>query len=427
MRVSIVVGTQFGDEGKGRVIDALTLENDIVVRSCGGANAGHTMVVNGKKIVTHLLPSGIVHPNKRCFMGAGMVIDPAALLKEIDTCRDNNIFITPLNLGISRSAHVIFPILREVERIREEYGTAIGTTRKGIGPAYEAKVARCGIQMWLLSKPVELRRSLSRIIGHFGIGQEITSLAFVRMVEEFASYGELLSPFMCDVSKEISDCEYSNILVEGAQGALLDIDYGTYPFVTSSSTTAAGALCGAGIGPNEVYNVWGVTKAYLTRVGNGPFPTMMSSSNGDDASLEETIRVKGGEFGSTTGRPRKCGWLDIPALKMATRINGLTDIALTKLDILRNVSPLRMCVGYTINGKYTEEFPYSVEDLYAAIPKYEDFEGFTEDLRDEKYKEGLLPTNVISFLHAIENKINVPISMVSSGPSHEDILKWPLE
>ena len=335
MPAVVVVGAQWGDEGKGKVVDLLTDRADVVVRFGGGANAGHTLVIDGRKLVTHLIPSGVLHAGTKCVLGDGMVIDPDMLLEEIAACRERGLLAAD-ELLISEQAHVILPYHRELEALREERKHAIGTTRRGIGPAYEAKVARRGVRVRDLLRPDKLRslvaqnlEELRPLIAHFG-GKTLDQAWVDDMIANAVAAGKQLEPHLGNAGAFVDSAiaANKNVLFEGAQGALLDIDHGTYPCVTSSATIAAGACQGTGIGPTRIDRVVGITKAYATRVGGGPFPTQLE---GDEA---ESLREAGGEYGATTGRPRRCGWLDLPALGLAIRVNGMSSLALTKLDVL---------------------------------------------------------------------------------------------
>jgi adenylosuccinate synthase len=416
----VVVGVQWGDEGKGKVVDFLTESADLVVRYAGGANAGHTLVVGDQRLVVHLLPSGVVHPEKRCLLGAGMVIDPVGLLEEIQTCRDQGVEVEPQRVRISDHAHVILPYHKEIDGLRERGADAIGTTRRGIGPCYEHKMARQGVRMWQLARPNALAEALDRALPE--VNAQLAQLGGAPvdrdgLLERYTAVGAALAPYLCDTSRAVADAMDAGdaVLFEGAQGSLLDIDYGTYPFVTSSSTIAGGACTGAGVGPTRIDAVVGVVKAYQTRVGNGPFPTELS---GD---LDATLRERGQEFGATTGRPRRCGWLDVVALCRAARLNGLTSMAVTKLDVLGGVPRLRLCTGYRLDGQPLDDLPASARDMERLEPVYEELDGFDEDITGARTLEAL-PENARRYLRRMETLAGVDIGLVSVGPRREETI-----
>lgn len=416
----VVVGAQWGDEGKGKVVDYLTESADLVVRYGGGANAGHTLVVGDQRLVVHLLPSGVVHPDKRCLLGAGMVIDPEGLLEEIQACRDMGVIIEPDRVRISEHAHVILPYHKEIDGLKDQGSGAIGTTRRGIGPCYEHKMARRGVRMWQLARPDDLAEALDNVLpavnAHLALlgGEPVDRDV---LLHRYTAIGATLAPYLCDTSRAVADAMDAGdkVLFEGAQGSLLDIDYGTYPFVTSSSTIAGGACTGAGVGPTRIDAVVGIVKAYQTRVGNGPFPTELS---GD---LDATLRERGQEFGATTGRPRRCGWLDVVTLRRAARINGLTSMALTKLDVLGSISGLRLCTGYTLDGQPLDDLPASIKDMERLVPIYEELDGFDEDISPTRTLEAL-PENALRYLRRVETLVGVPVSLVSVGPRRQETI-----
>ncbi len=416
----IVVGAQWGDEGKGKVVDVLTASADVVVRYGGGANAGHTLVLDGERLVVHLLPSGVVHPEKRCLLGAGMVIDPVALLDEIRTCRARGLDMDPPRLGVSHTAHVILPYHQALDGLRDQGAGAIGTTRRGIGPCYEDKMARRGIQMWQLGRPEVLAQALDRALPFANatlqrLGEKPADRD--ELLRAYREIGAALTPYLCDVSRATHEAMARGraILFEGAQGALLDIDYGTYPFVTSSSTIAGGACTGAGVGPTQIDAAVGIVKAYQTRVGNGPFPTELTDS------LGEQIRARGDEYGATTGRPRRCGWLDAVALRRATRVSGLTGLAVTKLDVLRGLDPLRICVGYRLDGAPCDDLPPGATEAARLEPIYEDLPGFSEDLGSARAWTDL-PAAARSYLQRLSELAQVPLQLVSVGPARSETI-----
>lgn len=424
----VVVGAQWGDEGKGKIVDALTDRADVVARYQGGANAGHTVVVQGQKTVLHLLPSGILHPGKLCAIGNGVVLDPEVLLKEIEAVKAIGRFADEGQLAISEGAHLIMPWHKALDAFREKAsgGKAIGTTGRGIGPAYEDKVARRGIRVRDLVKRSALARRVSerlpaaeeelRRLGK-AIGEEPPEMLAAAITDHYLELGEKLARYVGDVSVALDRALKAGrvILFEGAQGTLLDVDHGTYPFVTSSNTVAGNAAVGTGVGPRAVGAVLGVTKAYTTRVGAGPFPTELKDA------LGEHLRQAGGEFGATTGRPRRCGWLDALILRYAVRVNGLTSLALTKLDVLTGLPAIRIATGYRLGGQTLTELPLEVEDLEAAEPVYEELPGWQESLADVR-SVGQLPENVRRFVERIEQLAGVGVSCISLGPDRAQTL-----
>lgn len=419
----VVIGTQWGDEGKGKIVDLLTEKADYVVRFQGGNNAGHTLVVDGKQFIFHLIPSGILHPGKTCMIGNGVVVDPAVLIHEMDNLAAHAIALTSENFVISRYAHIIMPYHRLLDTAREaRKGAAkIGTTGRGIGPCYEDKVARNGIRLHDLLDPKSLRRKLERnleeknfLLTNFFGEKPIDMLA---VEEEYLAFGETLSPFADSVSQRLEEAGRKglNVLFEGAQGTHLDIDHGTYPFVTSSSTVAGNACCGAGIGPTAIHRVLGVVKAYTTRVGGGPFPTELDDITG------ETIRQTGGEFGATTGRPRRCGWLDMVVVRTSIRLNGLSGLTITKLDVLTGLPKLKIAVSYKHGADTLTTVPPELEALQACSPVCEEFPGWDEPIRGVRRFEDL-PSNARRYLKAIEDIAGIPLSVVSTGPARDDTI-----
>jgi adenylosuccinate synthase len=390
----VIVGAQWGDEGKGKVVDLYTEFADVVVRYGGGANAGHTLVVDGKQLVTHLIPSGVLHGRgKKCVLGNGMVIDPRALLEEIAGLKERGLLGDDRDLLVGKTAHVILPWHREIDSLREKRKGALGTTRRGIGPAYEAKMARRGVRMGDLLRPERMRElcalsldELGPLIAHLG-GEVPEAAAVERTVADYLGYGERLGRYLVDTSRAVHEQmkRGQHILFEGAQGTLLDVDHGTYPYVTSSSTLAGGACSGAGVGPTSITSVIGIAKAYSTRVGAGPFPTELADETGD------RLRDAGAEYGATTGRPRRCGWLDVAALRLAARLNGLAGLAITKLDVLRGLKKIRVCVGYRLDGQVLDEMPVDAEDLLRVEPIYEELEGWDRDTREVREIDDLPP------------------------------------
>lgn len=415
MSAVVVVGAQWGDEGKGKVVDLYAPYADLVVRYAGGANAGHTLVVSGEKVVLHLIPSGILHPDSQCVIAQGTVLDPNVLLEEIDALEQRGVRCSG-RLFISDRAHVVLPQHRLVDALHEaKTGGAIGTTKRGIGPTYQDKAARRGIRMGDLLRTDVLRGKVETslegwapTIAHLG-GEQPDAAS---ITETYAALGERLRPFVCDTGRIVGDAVKKNakLLMEGAQGTMLDLDHGTYPFVTSSSAIAGGACTGAGIGPTAVSAVIGISKAYATRVGGGPFP---SELHGEEA---ESLRKAGGEYGATTGRPRRCGWLDVPALRLAVRVNGMTEIALTKLDVLSGRGELKICVAYEVDGVRHDEPPYDNWD--AIKPIYETLPGFAESVAACRTRADL-PANAQAYVARIEELVGCKVGVVSVGPDRD--------
>jgi adenylosuccinate synthase len=412
MAVVVVVGAQWGDEGKGKIVDLLTEKAQVVVRWAGGANAGHTLVVDGKKYVTHLIPSGVLRPGLTCVLGEGMVVDPGVLLDEIRTFRGHGLLAADADLVVAERAHLTMPYHKEIDRLREE-GPAtskalkLGTTKRGIGPTYESKSARTGIRVGDLLRPKRFRELLDRTVADAGpvlerLGGKSPDAA--EIADAYLAFGAELRPFIRDASRFVHDAisARKNVMFEGAQGVLLDVDHGTYPFVTSSSTTAGGACAACGIGPTQIDSVMGIAKAYATRVGAGPFPTELHDATG------ETLRKRGNEFGSTTGRPRRCGWLDLPALRLAIRLSGIEGIGLTKLDVLAGMPSVKICTGYRIGSRVVDEMPLDADDLAAAEPIYEELPGWPEG-ED-------VPPAAAQFILRISALAGIPIWVTSVGP-----------
>lgn len=422
MSTVVIVGTQWGDEGKGKIVDFLTEKADMVARYQGGHNAGHTVVINNEKYILHLIPSGILHKGKKCVIGNGVVIAPDALISEIDGLKERGID-TDGNLLISKNAHVIMPYHTAIEKENENRkgNKKIGTTGRGIGPSYTDKIARHGIRMMDLLTPNVFREKLSANLTTINFLLEnlykTAPLKADEIYDEYMRYAERLSKYIADTDVIINNKMDSgeNVLFEGAQGTLLDIDHGTYPFVTSSNTIAGGACTGLGVGPTKINKVLGIVKAYTTRVGEGPFPTELKNEIG------ESIRQKGGEFGATTGRPRRCGWLDMVILKYSIRVNGLTGIALTKMDILDGMDKLKICVGYKHNGRLYEEFPKETEVLENCEPVYEEVEGWKESTLGIK-EFGRLPANAKRYIKKIEEMLKTEIQIISTGQKRDEII-----
>jgi len=425
MAVVVIVGAQWGDEGKGKVVDLYTEHADVVARFGGGANAGHTLVVGGQKLVTHLLPSGVLHPGKLCVLGEGMVIEPKVLLEEIEGCKARGLLADDGDLLIAERAHVILGYHRDIDELRESRAGALGTTKRGIGPAYEAKAARRGVRVGDLVRPERLRTLVAQNLEEVNpyiqrLGGKPRDLE--QVVAEALGYGERLRRYVGDGSQVVYEAikKGRSVLFEGAQGALLDVNHGTYPYVTSSSTIAGGACIGLGVGPTVMDAVIGISKAYATRVGGGPFPTELSDATG------EKLRQVGQEFGATTGRPRRCGWLDIPGLRLAARINGMSGLALTKLDVLSGIRPLSLCVGYRVRGEVVDELPLDPDDLAAAEPVYETMDGWSEAITDVRELDDL-PVGARRYLTRMQDLTGIPLYLVSVGPSRAEtiVLKNP--
>ena len=424
MSAFIVLGAQWGDEGKGKMTDYLAEEANVVVRYQGGNNAGHTVEVGEKQYKLHLIPSGILHDEKLNVIGNGVVVDPKAFFTEIDYLKEEGVKVTPEKLIVSDRAHVIMPYHKVLDKLKEKARgkNDIGTTGKGIGPCYTDKFERCGIRVCdLIDKEVfkeklkvNIEMKNKYIVNVLG-GEP---LSFEEIYEEYSNYGEELKPFVKDTSVRVYNeiKEDKTVLFEGAQGMLLDIDYGTYPYVTSSNTTAGGVANGVGIGPNMITNAVGIAKAYTTRVGKGPFPTELEDETG------EWIREKGHEYGVTTGRSRRCGWLDIVILKTSVRVSGLTSLAVTKIDTLAGLEKVKMCVGYKFNDEIIDYFPASLEDLAKCEPIYEEFDGWDESVANARSYEELHP-NARKYLERIEELTDTRISIVSVGPRRDQTMR----
>lgn len=422
MSVSVVIGTQWGDEGKGKIVDLISKEVDIVARYQGGANAGHTICWGDETVVLHLVPSGIFQDDVTCVIGNGVVIDPVAIMSEIRTIREKGYDIDG-RLLISHNAHLIMPYHKKIEEARERHrqGNAIGTTGRGIGPAYVDKFSRTGIRVVDLLDRDVLRKKLKRSLdeknailrGVYGAEE----LDVETMIEEYVEFDKLIDPFVTDTAQYLCNAlkKGKRILAEGAQGSLLDVDFGTYPYVTSSHPTVGGCCTGLGIPPTAIDRVIGIVKAYCTRVGNGPFPTEL-----DDA-VGASLREVGHEFGATTGRPRRCGWLDLVALRYTSLINGLTELAITKLDVLSGLDELNVCVAYRYDGKETTRFPSELQTLERVEPVYVTLPGWKEDIVGIQHIEEL-PDNATSYLRFIADQTDVGISMISTGPKRSQTI-----
>ncbi|SDU38022.1 adenylosuccinate synthase [Desulfobacula phenolica] len=416
---TVIVGTQWGDEGKGKIVDLLSEHADYVVRFQGGNNAGHTMVVKGKEIISHLIPSGIIQ-KKKCFIGNGVVVDPFVLLEEIDYLLSNNIDVSPDMLKISNRAHIIMPYHRLIDSAREAQkgDQKIGTTGRGIGPCYEDKATRRGIRFCDLLDFDLFKEKVKTILEEKNFYLEhyfkTETIDPETVIDQFQKIKERLLPYVADVSVILFEGINNNkiILFEGAQGTHLDIEHGTYPFVTSSSVVAGNAANGSGVGPANINEIIGIVKAYTTRVGAGPFPTELFDDIGDK------IQKTGSEFGATTGRKRRCGWLDMVVLRNAARLNSLTGLAITKLDVLDDLDEIKICTGYEYNGTIIKDFPPEIKILQECTQVYETHPGWKQDISGITAFNDL-PQNAKNYLARIEELSNVKIKIVSVGPGRE--------
>ncbi len=418
----VIVGTQWGDEGKGKIVDLLSRDADVVVRFQGGNNAGHTLVVDGKQFISHLVPSGILQ-GKTCILGNGMVVDPKVLIDEFEALSKIGIETGPDTLKISEKAHIIMPYhkLIDMEREKKKGNDKIGTTGRGIGPAYEDKAARSGIRFSELidSKvfAVKLKAALEEKNFYLEHRFSAPALDLDDIMKEYNTYAKKLAAYVSNVSvildKEIKSGR--RVLLEGAQGTHLDIDHGTYPFVTSSNTVAGNACSGAGIGPKKISGVLGIVKAYTTRVGGGPFPSELFDATGDK------IQKKGAEFGATTGRKRRCGWLDMVILKNAVRLNSLTGMAITKLDVLGGLESIEICTAYEYRGRLINNFPSDLKMLDSCRPVYESLPGWEEDISGITQLSGL-PDNAKKYIQRIEELAETPVQIVSVGPARDETI-----
>lgn len=423
----VVIGTQWGDEGKGKIVDWLTDHAQGVVRFQGGHNAGHTLVVAGKKTVLHLIPSGILRDNVTCYIGNGVVVSPAALLEEMDMLSQHGVDVAA-RLKISEACPLILPYHIAIDQARERAKgvSKIGTTGRGIGPAYEDKVARRAIRLQDVFHRERFAAKLGEVLDYHNFILKnyfhTDIIDFSRTLEETLLLAERIKPMVADVPRLLYEANRngSNLLFEGAQGTLLDIDHGTYPFVTSSNCTAGGAATGAGVGPHTLHYVLGITKAYTTRVGSGPFPTELFDDNG------KYLAERGHEFGSTTGRARRCGWFDAAALKRSIQINGVSGLCVTKLDVLDGMETLRICVGYNVDKGYSDILPVGAETLAICEPVYEEMPGWSGSTVGIKQFVDL-PANAQAYLNRMEKLCEVPIDMISTGPDREEtiVLRHP--
>ena len=414
MSVTVLVGSQWGDEGKGKIVDILSEKYKIVARYQGGANAGHTVIIGENKYILHLIPSGILRDDVICVIGNGVVLDPTALLEEIDLLEKNGIKVEG-RLFISHNAHLIMPYHKLLDSISESGDSKIGTTGRGIGPCYIDKFARKGIRIVDLLDRTELEKKirinlkeknelLKKVYEHEGLDVDA-------IVKEYLEFDQTIDKYIKDVPSFLNDAiaEGKSVLLEGAQGALLDVDHGTYPFVTSSSPTSGGASTGTGIPPTKIDSVIGIVKAYTTRVGNGPFPTELLDNDG------EKLRKVGAEFGATTGRPRRCGWYDAFLVAYSQMINGITSAAITKLDVLSSFEKIKVCVGYELKGKKIKYFPTAVEQLSEVKPIYEELEGWNQDISNcTSYDK--LPKKTIDYLDFIAKHSGIKLDIISVGP-----------
>ncbi|GAE34434.1 adenylosuccinate synthase [Halalkalibacter akibai] len=411
----VVVGTQWGDEGKGKITDYLSEKAEVVARYQGGNNAGHTIVFNGKKYKLHLIPSGIFYKDKSCVIGNGMVIDPKALVEELAYLHERDVDTS--NLRISNRAHVILPYHLKLDAVEEERKGAnkIGTTKKGIGPAYMDKAARVGIRMAdLLDREVfeeKLERNLAEKNRMFEKYYEVEGFTKEEILDEYFEYGQQVAKYVVDTSVVLNDAldEGRRVLFEGAQGVMLDIDQGTYPFVTSSNPIAGGVTIGSGVGPSKINHVVGVSKAYTTRVGDGPFPTELHDEIGD------LIREVGNEYGTTTGRPRRVGWFDSVVVRHARRVSGITDLSLNSIDVLTGIKTLKICTAYKYRGEVIEEFPASLKMLAECEPVFEELPGWEEDITGVKSLSEL-PVNARHYIERISQLTGIPLTIFSVGP-----------
>ncbi len=425
----VVVGTQWGDEGKGKIVDRYAKDAQVIARFQGGNNAGHTLVVNGEQTILHLIPSGILHNSKVCIIGNGVVVDPKVLIEEIENLKTRGLFPPDTRLFVSEKAHTILPYHRQLDLAREAHrsGKKIGTTGRGIGPAYEDKISRVGIRICDLMDETLFREKLAanveeknfyltRLFGEEPIREQ-------EIFDEYRVYADKLRPYVADTSLILEQEMKTgkSILFEGAQGCHLDIEHGTYPFVTSSSTVAGNASCGTGVGPSSLHEVVGICKAYTTRVGEGPFLTELNDEIGDH------LQQVGQEFGATTGRKRRCGWLDMVLVRQAVRVSGITGLAVTKLDVLTGLETLKICVGYQSDSAlYPESVPPTPSLLNSCKPVYEEMAGWTEDIRKARRLDEL-PANAKRYIERLETLAAVPVILVSVGAGREEtiVLKNP--
>jgi adenylosuccinate synthase len=426
----VVVGTQWGDEGKGKVVDLLASQADVIVRFQGGNNAGHTLVVQGEQTICHLIPSGILHEDKQCLIGNGVVVDPEVLLREIEDLKEKGVSVNPERLSLSEKAHLIMPYHTALDLAREaaKGKDKLGTTGRGIGPCYEDKVGRRGIRAVDLLEPSTLETKIKTNLEekNFYLSRFLKAepMEPQPILDKYRSMAETLAPYIQNVSLMIDKAirNGKRILFEGAQGTHLDIDHGTYPFVTSSNPISGAACSGAGVGPDKLHHVIGIVKAYTTRVGAGPFPTELNDETGD------YMQKRGAEFGATTGRRRRCGWLDLVAIRDSVRLNGLSSLSITKLDVLTGLERLKICIGYDLEGQRIESTPASLQSLARCSPIYEELPGWQEDISSVR-ERNQLPAETRAYLKRIEEITEVPLSIISVGPGREQtiVVKDPFE
>lgn len=422
MSVRVIIGAQWGDEGKGKIVDLLSDKVEYVARFQGGANAGHTLKFDDKEVVLHLVPSGIFNGDAKCIIGNGVVIDPIALVKEIDNVKKMG-FSLENRFFVSQTAHVILPYHKILDKLKEKRRAkdAIGTTGRGIGPAYVSKVARIGIRMVDLLDRDVLRKKISQNIEDINYALQNLykepTLNADDLMDEIEDSIKILEPYICNTSHILHEAieAKENILLEGAQGCLLDVDHGTYPYVTSSSPTSGGACTGTGVPPTAITHVMGITKAYCTRVGNGPFPTELLDETGEE------LRKKGHEFGATTGRPRRCGWLDLVALKYAVRINGMNELTLTKMDVMDGFEEIKVCTSYKINGEETKTFPLCLDEVENVEPVYTTLPGWDKDISGMTSWDEL-PSSAKSYIEFVEDYLGVKFTIISTGPKRKETI-----
>ena len=423
MTNTCVIGLQWGDEGKGKIIDILAKDYDIIVRYQGGGNAGHTLIIDNEKFVFHLIPSGILHQDKKCVIGNGIVLDPCLFLEEIAGLSKRNINVNG-NLFISDRAHVVFPYHKKLDLLLEKQkgDSMIGTTGRGIGPCYTDKISRDGIRVVELLHKDHFKEKLIKAVEDknrlFVNLYNEEPVSWEDIYEEYCVYAEKISPFVCDtvdlMARAINDNK--KILFEGAQGTLLDVDFGTYPYTTSSNASAGGVSSGTGVSPKQIHDIIGIMKAYATRVGSGPFPTEIGGEQGDH------IRKKGVEFGATTGRPRRCGWFDAVAVKHSVRISGVDSLIMTKLDVLDDQEAIRICTGYKSNKKVYYNFPADLDILENCEPVYEKVSGWMEDTSEVRDVKDL-PGKAMDYIRKIEEIVGLKVKMVSVGPERLQIIR----
>ena len=420
----VVIGAQWGDEGKGKVVDLLASRADMVVRFQGGNNAGHTLVVNGEQTICHLIPSGILHKEKKCLIGNGVVVDPEVLLEEIERLSSKGISISPENLSLSEKAHLIMPYHQAIDAASEaaKGKDKIGTTGRGIGPCYEDKVGRRGVRAIDLFDPEILADKIQANLKEKNFlltdFYKTEALEFKPIYDKYMEMAERLKPYISNVSIEVDQVARKNgkILFEGAQGTHLDIDHGTYPFVTSSNPVSGSVCAGVGIGPGKLHHILGIVKAYTTRVGSGPFPTELNDETGT------YIQEKGKEFGATTGRRRRCGWLDLAMMKDSIRYNGLDSIGMTKLDVLTGLDVIKACIAYELDGKKIDFMPASIKDLARCKPVYEEFPGWKADISSARSVDEL-PGEAKNYIKRLEEIMEVPFSIISVGPMRDQTIE----